>query len=246
MTIELAQKDAPKAGPIPREILAWFKRKNLKPSMDYREVWQQEHSFAFTVAKLTEISLLDTVQKSLAKAIEEGTPMEVWRDNIEPMLEQSGWRENVSEAQKPHRLRIIYDTNMRTARANGQADRVKRTAKVLPYLKYELGPSKHHRPEHVAWAGLILPAEDDFWKEHFPPNDYGCKCRVRQIGRREADESGGPSEAPEDERVDYELPDGRTGTAPKGVHPSFAYPMGSDGREAALDDALKAAKKTKK
>lgn len=240
VTVELAQDKPPPAGPIPREVLEYFRRKKLKPGFSYKDVWAEEHRFAFTVAKVMERSILRTVRDSIDKAIEQGLSLEEWKLDAEPMLERSGWREHVSDEAKHHRLRVIYETNMRVARANGQADRIQRTKKVLPFLVYELGPSKEHRPEHVAWSKIgPLSVDDEFWKEHMPPNDYGCKCRVRQISRREAEKLGGPGMAPDDERVPYELPDGRKGTAPKGVHPTFAYPMGSKGRSKALEDALK-------
>lgn len=75
---------------------------------------------------------------------------------------------------------------MRTARAAGQWERIQRTKDTHPSLLYQLGPSKEHRPEHVEWHGLLLHVDDPFWREHFPPNGWGCKCWVRQVSRREA------------------------------------------------------------
>ena len=72
--------------------------------------------------------------------------------------------------------------NRRTAYAAGQWARILRTAKALPYLLYSLGPNRDH---HVAIAGTILPFDTPFWHTHFPPNGWGCKCRVRQISSRE-------------------------------------------------------------
>jgi SPP1 gp7 family putative phage head morphogenesis protein len=233
----------PKAGPPPKEASDFFKKKGLRPAFSYRDVWAQEHALAFTVAKLMEIDLLGKVQDSIQKAIDDGTTLETFKKNVKPTMDESGWTSYVKPETKPSRLRLIYETNMRTARASGQADRVQRTKESLPYLKYELGPSKVHREEHAAWEGLILPVDDPFWEEHYPPNGYRCKCRVRQITKYEADKSGGPDTAPEEERVEWQMPDGSTTTAPAGVHPTFAYPMGTAGREKALDDSLKAATK---
>ncbi len=234
-------KGKPKAGPVPREALAYFKKKKLRPAWSYQDVWQEEHDAAFTVAKLMDVSILETVRASIESAIENGTTLEDWKTEVEPDLERSGWRSHVSDAAKPSRLATIYETNMRVARAQGQHERIQRTKKVLPFLVYELGPSKEHRPEHVAWNGLTLPVDDPFWTLHTTPNGFYCKCRVRQISRTEADKDGGPDESPPEEMIPYELADGRTGEAPKGVDPSFAYPIGGGGREKALDAALEAA-----
>lgn len=247
MSVELAQKDVlptgPRPGPVPQAAVDYLKKKKLKPGFSYKDVWAAEHRYAFTIAKVMEASILKTMQRSIEKALENGTAFEDWQETVEPVLEQSGWRAHVSDKAKPSRLQTIYQTNMRMARANGQHDRIQRTKKVLPFLKYELGPSKNHRKEHVAWAGTILPVDDEFWKDRYPPSTYGCKCRVRQISRLEAEESGGETEAPNDQMVKWQLPNGDEREVPAGVHPTFAYPKGSDGREQSLSAALKASTK---
>ena len=55
---------------------------------------------------------------------------------------------------------------------------------------YQLGPSERHRPHHEAKEGLVLPVDDPFWATWYPPNGWGCKCHVRQITKREAEERG--------------------------------------------------------
>ena len=178
--LELAEeKDPPPRakgpipGPVPQDVLAFFKRKKLKPAFSHKEVWAQEHAAAFTVAKIAELSILRTVQQSLADAIENGTTLEQWKKEIRPSLERSGWSKHVTDKAKPSRLKVIYETNMRVARAVGQDERAQKTKKDLPFFIYEVGPSKFHREEHKAWDKLILPVDDPFWKEHAPPLGYG-------------------------------------------------------------------------
>lgn len=87
----------------------------------------------------------------------------------------------------PRRLKTIYQSNLRSARAAGQWQRAQRTKETLPFLLYELGPSENHRDEHVKWAGTLLPVDHPWWRDHMPPNGYGCKCRARQVSRAEAE-----------------------------------------------------------
>ena len=97
-----------------------------------------------------------------------------------------------TEAQpgSPHRLKVIDDTNLRTARAAGQWQRIEETKEVSPYLLYETVPSLKHREQHLAWAGLVLPVDDPLWHTHMPPNGWGCKCRVRPITQSQTKRRG--------------------------------------------------------
>lgn len=223
----------------PKEALRFFAAKGLKPGFSYLDVWRDAHKKAFTVAKVMELDLLADVKASIEGALRDGTPFEAWAKDIRPTLDQSGWSAYGTEETAPRRLKTIYQTNMRMARAVGQQERIQRTKATLPFLKYELGPSEKHREEHVAWAEAptILPADDPWWEDHTPPLGYGCRCWVRQISTREALELGGQTEAPDDEAVDWTNPKtGQTEEIPAGVDPGFDYPKTPTGEAQALDD----------
>lgn len=183
-------------GPIPREAVEFLERKGVQPGFSYLDVWAEEHHRAFTAAKVMREDVLEAMHQEVAKALREGKPYHEFSRDLGQRLQQMGWwgeqrvtdpmTGEVADVDVPSRLHRIYDTNMRTARAAGQWERIQRTKDTHPYLLYQLGPSKEHRPEHVAWHGLLLHVDDPFWREHFPPNGWGCKCWVRQVSRREA------------------------------------------------------------
>lgn len=187
----------PQAGPVPKEALEYFQRKGLRVGFDYRDVWRDEHAQHFTVAKVTHAEVLASVKTSLEQAIERGESFQAWSRNIQPELAKAGWwgeREvvddetgeiAVTDLSNPRRLQTIFETNMRSARAAGQWQRIQRTKRALPFLLYQVGPSVHHREDHLAWHGTLLPADDPWWNSHMPQNGWGCKCHVRQVGRAE-------------------------------------------------------------
>lgn len=221
-----AADEKPKPGPVPQSAIDFLKSKGVKAGFSYKDVWQEEHSLAFTVAKMMETDLLAQVRDSIAQAIADGTPFAEWAKNIKPTFEASGWITHGEPNETPSRLQKIFDTNTRMARANGQADRIQRTKDVLPFLKYELGPSEEHRGEHAAWAGTILAVDDAWWGTHTPPLGYGCKCRIRQITPSEAGRDGVNAQAPTAaDNID-------------GIDPGFAYDKTYEGRKRALDAAL--------
>ena len=222
-------------GPPP-EALRYLEEKGLKPSFDWRDVWGEEHAIAFTVAKSTGFDILEDIHAALHEAMELGLPFAEFRKRLEPKLKARGWW-GVDEVTDPltgevklarlgsrRRLKIIYEANMRTARAAGQWERAQRTKEMLPYFEYRLGPSRHHRAQHAAWAAapVILPVDDPFWNTHYPPNGWGCKCWLRQITEREARRRGGPTERPPVIWRDYVNPrDGRTWKVPDGIDPGW-------------------------
>lgn len=184
----------------PPEVLNYFREKRLAPRFSWLDVFGQEHARAFTVAKAVETELLTTFQKSLDGALERGEGFETWKKGIEAELRRQGWwgprevkdpelrdRTRTVDFSRPRRLKTIFWSNMNAARAAGQWDRAQRTKKALPYLLYVRTAASDPRPEHLRWAGIILPIDDPFWRTHFPPNGWGCKCTVRQITRREAE-----------------------------------------------------------
>lgn len=227
--------------PAPKEALDYFRGRNLKVGFDYRDVWLQEHAHAFTVAKAMEVEILMDIREALSKAIAEGRTLEQFRKDLTPLLQRKGWwgkkvmtdpltgKRVVAQLGSPRRLRTIYRANLRAARAAGVWQRAQRTKKTLPYFLYELGPSKEHRDQHRAWAGTLLPVDDPWWNDHFPPNGWGCKCRVRQVSRREAERRGGPTSRPA--RTPEERVNRRTGEVQivdKGIDPAWASNPGRD------------------
>lgn len=182
---------------IPKEALEWLRSKKLKPGFDYRDVWREEQSVGFTVAKMTQLDLLQDVKTILEEALESGQTFAQFRETLKPLLVKRGWwgqqkmddpltqETRLVQLGSDRRLRTIYDTNMRTARSAGQWDRIERTRRAMPYLLYTLGPSREHRQEHLQWADLCLPVDDPFWQTHIGPNGWGCKCGVRQVSKHE-------------------------------------------------------------
>jgi hypothetical protein len=76
---------------------------------------------------------------------------------------------------------------------------------------------------------MVLRADDPWWKTHYPPNGWGCRCQVFSISARELKAMGksGPDRAPDNGT--FEWTDKRTGeihTVPQGIDPGWAYNPG--------------------
>lgn len=236
---------APKRGfAPPPEVPRYFAEKRLKPAFSYLDVWNEEHAHEFTVAKITELDILATLKKSMQEAIERGRTFEAWRLDLRTELATRGWwgervvedptgarKPAIVDLSAPRRLRTIFETNMRTARAAGQWERIQRAKRALPYLLYVRTTSLEPRQGHLAFVGLVLPIDHPFWRTHFPPNGWGCKCSVRQISAREAKRYlAQPGYTSEPGAIVWEtFVNNRTGAVervPRGIDPGFAWNPG--------------------
>ena len=224
------------SGPVPKEAVDYFRAKGWKAGFSHLDVWREEHAHAFTVAKAMEVDVLESIRGAVDRAISEGRTFADFQKNLQPELEKLGWwgkKEQVDpltgektlvQLGSPRRLKVIFRQNLRSAQAAGQWQRIERTKKTLPYLKYRIGPSEHHRKEHVAWDGLVLSADDPWWDTHFPPNGWGCKCWTQQLRRAPA---GGAGKAPPIRNRKWQNP--RTGEierVPEGITPGFDFNPG--------------------
>ena len=228
-------------GPVPKEALEFFKAKNLHPSFSYLDTAGEEHALNFTVAKSTGYDILSDFHGALVEHLEGGGTMRTFEKQLTPVLQKKGWwgEREVTDPEtgetvraqlgSPRRLRTIFRANMRSARAAGQWERIQRTKRTHPFLRYSASSSEERRAEHLGWVGTLLPADDEWWNDHFPPNGWGCKCWVRQVSAAEAGRLGGQTDRPPRDEVEWTNP--RTGVTmrvDRGLDPSWASNPGLD------------------
>ena len=82
----------------------------------------------------------------------------------------------------------------------------------VKYLKYIAVLDKRTRDSHAKLNGTILPKDDDFWKSHFPPNGWSCRCRVRAVPAHKKVTPTNKSNLPPnavDSDWDYDVSEGR-------------------------------------
>ena len=186
----------------PPEVTRYFEQKGNHPSFDWRDVAPIEHALDFTVAKTAGFDVLSDLRSATDEAIRHQLSFEEFRASIEPTLRKKGWwgrkiakdphdnQPKIVQLGSIHRLRTIHWANVTTARAAGEWERIQRTKKFLPFLRYTISSSERRRPQHTSWVGTILPADHAWWVTHYPPNGWLCKCGIRQITRRQAERDG--------------------------------------------------------
>jgi SPP1 gp7 family putative phage head morphogenesis protein len=229
----------------PEEAIKFFERKSelLRESFDWREVWQEEHARQFTVAKSAGRGVLEDIFSATQDAIQNGTTFAEFQKRLTPVLQAKGWWGGAQDIDpvtgeavnvqlgSPRRLRIIYDTNVRMAFAAGRWERIDRTKALRPFLMYDAVNDARTRPQHRAWDNTVLPIDDPWWKTHYPPNGWNCRCSVVTLSQRQFDDMKGRGEiktaAPGVKLVDYtNKRTGQTIKVPDGIDPGFGYNVG--------------------
>ena len=233
---------------INREALKHLTGKRSHISFAWQDTASYEHAVSFTVAKMMDEDMLAETRAEMTDAFANGTDFATFPKRLKPYLMARGWwgqavmgDPDTGEIQKvqlgsTRRLRTIYHTNLHTAYAAGQWERIQRNKKLFPYLKYIPSDAAEPRESHKPFYGMVLPVDDPFWSTHFPPNGWGCKCNVRALTREQAEKTG-ISKSPV--LKDVEHINTRTGEVeyyPEGVNPSFAHNPG-DRLEALLQMA---------
>lgn len=224
----------------PKEAIAFFEQKGYKIGFSWEDVWQSEHQAAVTVAKVMQLDILRDIRAGVDAALKDGTTFEAFRQNLKPLLMEKGWwgkaemvdpadgEKKLVQLGSTRRLRTIFDTNLRTAYSEGQWQRIQQTKKAFPILVYHGNNSEHPRMQHSGWDNLALPADDPFWKAHFPVKAWGCKCFVTAANQKMLDQRG--LKIGESPKVpEYTYTNTRTGEIqkiPLGVDPGFNYPPG--------------------
>lgn len=74
-----------------------------------------------------------------------------------------------------------YDTALLAAESAANYQDLVRKSKIFPYWKYKTVGDSKVRQEHAALDGLILHYQDPRWQEIFPPNGWGCRCKIEPV-----------------------------------------------------------------
>ena len=118
------------------------------------------------------------------------------------------------------RLDNIFRTNMQAAYSRGRYEQQMRVTMNRPYWMYDAINDSRTRPAHAAMDGTILHHSHPWWKSHYTPNGYRCRCTVISLTEAQARKRGItvlPPAADPDEGWDYSVGENYTGPVDKAL-----------------------------
>lgn len=210
-----------------QEQIDFFRQKLNLPTERWDDIKTSANDRAFIVAGAQKADLLADLRAAVDKAVN-GQGIGQFRKDFAAAVARSGWSGWTGEGTKAGeawRTRIIYQTNVSTSYAAGRWAQLNDPdlRAVRPFWKYihadgVLTP----RPQHLAWgnSGLTLPNDHPFWLTHFPPNGWGCGCRVVAVRLPRGNDATSPPDG-------WDVIDKKTG-APLGIDKGWGYAPGAD------------------
>lgn len=180
-----------------RELVDLVQAKEPLAIGHWRELGGEEYARAFTAAQTMGYDIVRDLQRAFLDVLR--TPGATTEDFVRivfPTLRRSGWLADKTDDQVATRLRLIYDTNLRTGQAVGRWNRIQRVKVALPYLySFTAADGRVRHPpkseeDHRAFEGILLPVDHHFWLSYFPPLGFRCRCQVVQKSRSQAARMG--------------------------------------------------------
>lgn len=212
-----------------QEQVDFLKQKLNLPTAHWDDILTSAHDRGFIVAGAAKADLLADFHTAINQAVADGKSIGWFKNQFESIVQKHGWEGwtgSDTVAGRDWRARVIYNTNIRSSYAAGRYAQLTDPdlLQTRPYWKYIHNDTvAHPRPLHQSWSGLVLPHDDPFWTQHFPPNGFGCRCRIAAV--RASEYKGHP--APDDGEYTKIDRNGVAHTLPKGVDYGWGYTPGA-------------------
>ncbi|MDP8639019.1 phage minor head protein [Serratia marcescens] len=184
----------------PAEAIRYFESKGYTLGFNWHDVEARAHATAFTVAGVLKVDVLEDIRNGLTSSLQEGKTLAQFEKQLMPYLVQKGWlgkglvadEDGVLEGKQltPRRLRTIFETNMQSSYNAGRYEEQLANVEFRPFWERVAVMDRRTRPRHAALNGFTARHDDPVWQFMYPPDGYGCRCRVRARSSADVERHG--------------------------------------------------------
>lgn len=171
--------------------IAYLEGRIALPAERWNDYADSEANAAFWSAGAVDATLVSDLQKSVTRAIQNGTPYdsEEFAAQIANFSKDYGWD---LRGDAGWRARLILTQNLRQSYSSGRFSQQfdPDVQRLQPYLKYVHSDSRAPRPAHVALDNRVFAKSDPIWQSIFPPSGFGCGCYTVSLSQRQLDRQG--------------------------------------------------------
>ncbi len=152
------------------------------PSRTWSDTYGRINSVGFAVAGATRDALLVDMGEAVLRAMQNGSTPKEFQVEFEAIAARYDW---AYKGKSAWRAATILNTNLRSAYAAGKWQQAQQTKARRPYLRYSAVMDNRTRRLHREWHDTVLPVDHLWWKTHYPPNGWGCRCTVMSLSERD-------------------------------------------------------------
>ena len=157
----------------PDEAIEYFEAKKVVRKKEFNRLSKEAQQGAFTVSGVYRDDVLRGFKDEIDQALRSGAAQEQTIKRFKNVLSAGKHRE-LGE----FHLETVFRTNMQTAYGVGRRRGLEEVGDAFPFWQYHAVMDDRTRPRHAAINGVILPADNPFWEEHYPPWGFNCRCAV--------------------------------------------------------------------
>ena len=175
--------------PIPfSEAVGFLKSKVPMTKTEWLSLEKKMRFRAFTMAKLGEVKVIETVKKQLAKAMEGGEGFAASFDAVKEIAKAS------DATLTPFYWETVFRTNVQGAYVAGKLTQYQK----LPPAAYRLLVIEDVRTSDIcrhlltqSGYGVVMPVDHPFWKKYgFPPYHMNCRTGICAVYKSQIGEDG--------------------------------------------------------
>jgi SPP1 gp7 family putative phage head morphogenesis protein len=172
---------------------AYIKGKAVADPTNFGNLPPQLKQRAFAVAGIEQLNVVKEIRDEVAK-LPRGANWDVVKkeiaEKISPFVGDGGMDAAARDKAAKARAEFLLRTHGFQAYSVARHQQQMATVKSRPYWMYETVGDNRVRAGHAALDGKVLRADDPWWKTHYPPWDWGCRCIVIALDEEDAQEYG--------------------------------------------------------
>jgi SPP1 gp7 family putative phage head morphogenesis protein len=150
----------------------------------FRKMIPEIRARTFMITGLEDLKVGQAIRDAIAE-IPRGSDWEKIKKQVVEQLTSPGGVPWLDEKAAKTRAEILMRHHGFQAYAAAHHEQMADQVEGFPYWQYLTMGDELVRDSHAKLHGLILPANHPFWKDHYPPWDWGCRCQVVPISEEE-------------------------------------------------------------
>lgn len=166
------------------DAVTWHRKRDRALTKDeWSAQGEADRQRSFTVANVAQLDLVHDAWKAIDKAIADGTTLDDFKKEVGPKL-QKAWGGSVKNPAT--RVETIFRTNVQRAYNAGRWHAAKAAVETHPYWQLDVVLDGRTSGICRPVAGIVLRADDPWWKTNVPPRHFNCRATIRSLRERVA------------------------------------------------------------